>query len=1360
MRAGKRVRNESVDTELLTRTSWVDAGVAYKQIKKGKADGNTCALWLRWHLQKYLFKIGCFLQLHCGKVLFLGLLSLSLCCIGLKEAKIETNVENLWVEEDGRLEEELKYTRNTVGEGTGTTSQLVVQTPKRGTNILTVESFQYHLETLRKVSEIEIDLFEVTWKFHDICYLPEFPEFESSLDQIVAEILPCVIVTPLDCFWDGAKLLGPDHAVYADIGLPPIMWTNLDPIGMVSYFKRQYPTMTGVQAMEDMMNKSGISTGYLEKPCLDPHESQCPRTAPNHDSGQAPDIGAELTNGCHGFAAKYMHWHEDLIVGGVTKNKTGHIVRAEALQSIIQLMGHQSLYDYWTNHYKTHSIDWTPDKAKAVLEAWQRKFTEVVKSSANGSVADDIYAFSATSLTDIMKEFSSVSVIRITFGYILMLFYACVSLLRWNNAVQSQSGIGIAGVILVALSVAAGLGICSLLGIVFNASTTQIVPFLALGLGVDDMFLIAHTYSENAMNKHIPLADQTGACLKRTGVSVLLTSVTNMLAFFSASIIPIPALRAFSLQAGILTFFNLVSVLLLFPAICSWDLIRKDNKRVDIFCCFQSYADTKDTVIELQPRPQSEYDSRQNDREDRSPPRYSVHPPTYSPSPPPSYSSVVMHQTVAQTDADGAHATTNLAPSSTNLPANEGVFVARPTPLCSVCPSTTSSQQCLTPNDDITCKEKFAHLQRRCLSSTLTTIARNMYAPFLKKSYVKVFSVLAFIIFLSICTFGATKVKDGLDLTDVVPKDTHEYKFLEAQSEYFGFYNVYMITKDGFDYPNGQRLLTQYHRSFQRIGSIVKREDGSLPNFWLDLFRQWLQDLQKAYDTEILDGRISKDRWNGNASDNGILAFKLLAQTGDVDNPVDITRIPSSRLIDSEGIISPDGFYNYLTAWVSNDALAYASSQADFHPRPSTWYHDPQDFDYKVPKAQPLVYTQLPFYLTDQSNTEIIINTIKAIRDICDDFADKGLPNYPSGEPFTYWEQYIHLRFYLAIAILCVLMVTFVVLTIVLMNPWLASIIVVFLTMMVVELFGIMGLGDIKLSAVPAVILIVSVGIGVEFTVHVSVAFLTAIGSRNKRTTVSIQHTFAPVIHGAISTLLGIVMLVGAEFEFIVKYFFNVLACLVIIGVLNGLLLLPVVLSLLGPPGEVRPKDNPDRLATPSPQASPKPKKKPVRATRSSRRLYPRVPSDISLTTITEEPTQYSSHEIVVEPEVLVETTTVPIDGRGASNNSSTSTSRNNTPPDSMASTPKAHHVTRVKATATVKVEVHTPIPGSVENVDHDHIYKSKRRKLRELDSSDSDSSTKMRVIGTSIVVLMQYFVQKKSFIYDSTKQYSNWLCE
>ncbi|XP_052102126.1 protein patched homolog 1-like [Mytilus californianus] len=1298
----RRGTNSQIDEDLLTRTSFVDARIAYKQVKKGKADGNKCALWVRWHLQDYMFSIGCFIQLHCGKVLFMGLLLLSLCCIGFKLVKFETDVEALWVEAGGRLEEELAYTKATVGVGSGTTSELVIQTPKEGSNILTQKSLLLHLETLLRVTEIEVDLFETTWKFNDICYLAEFPIFDDTfIDGIIQKITPCVIITPLDCFWDGAKVLGPHNSVWTTLPIPPLKWKSLDPQSLIEYIENNNAEMIPkVELMKEIMKEAGITTGYQERPCLDPTETQCPDSAPNKHSGLIPDIGAELTNGCTGFAENLMQWHEDLIVGGAKKNKTGHIVRAEAMQSVVQLMAEKSLYEFWQDDYKVHSIEWSQDKAKQVLETWQRKFIEVVSGMTGAqNTSDSVYAFATTSLLDMMTEFSGISVVRVAFGYILMIIYACVSLLKWNNAVQSQSGIGIAGVLLIALSVAAGLGICCVLGIPFNAATTQIIPFLALGLGVDDMFLIAHTYSENAEKKNIPLSEQTGECLKRTGVTILLTSFNNMLAFFTAAIIPIPALRAFSLQAAILILFNLASIVLVYPAICSMDLQRKDDKRIDIFCCFQSFADTRNLVMQLQP--QHDFQSR-----DQSPPP-SYSPPQYSPSPPPSYASSALHNTVTQTAPDGIHTVTSLAP-------NEGVFVPRGQLATET--TSSSSRQCLTPEEGISCHQTFAMAQKKCLTATFTSLAKQHYIPFLQKKWVKVFTIVGFLVLLFIGIYGTAQVKDGLDLTDVVPKDTNEYKFLKAQSKYFGFYNVYMVTKDGFDYPNNQHLLRDYHRAFQTVDNIIKKQDNSMPDFWLDMFRDWLKDIQVVFEREVSERRIHADGWYYNASDKAILGYKLMLQTGDLDNPTDKTKVFQNKLVNDDGVINTEAFYNYLTAWVSNDAMTYAASMADFHPIPSQWVHDSYDiYDHKIPKAQPLIYAQIPFYLSNLSTTEAILETIKAMREICDTYTDRGLPNYPNGIPFTFWEQYIKLRLYLSLAILCILIVTFIVLTVVLMNPWLASIIVVVLTVIIVELFGLMGLCDIKLSAVPAVILIITAGIGVEFTVHISVGFLTAIGSRNKRMGMSLEHTLAPVIHGAISTFMGIIMLVGAEFEFIVKYFFNVLAGLVVIGLLNGLVLLPVLLSILGPKGEVRPKDDGDRIPTPSPEPSPKPIKK-TRKSRPSRRLYPRIPSDISLTTISEEPTQYSSHEIIVEPEVVVETTTVPMGGTHSSNSSS----RHTTPPASVSSTPQSTHVTRVTAHATVKVEVHTPIPGSVQSVDHDHVYKSKRRK--ELDSSDSDS--------------------------------------
>ena len=74
--------------------------------------------------------------------------------------------------------------------------------------------------------------------------------------------------------------------------------------------------------------------------------------------------------------------------------------------------------------------------------------------------------------------------------------YTMLTLYRWADKVRSHAGLGLVGVLLVAVTVAAGMGLAALLGISFNAASTQIVPFLALGLGVDSMFLLIHTFSQ------------------------------------------------------------------------------------------------------------------------------------------------------------------------------------------------------------------------------------------------------------------------------------------------------------------------------------------------------------------------------------------------------------------------------------------------------------------------------------------------------------------------------------------------------------------------------------------------------------------------------------------------------------------------------------------------------------------------------------------------------------------------------------------------------------------------------------------------------------------------------------------------
>ncbi|XP_062064532.1 protein patched homolog 1 isoform X1 [Lepus europaeus] len=1168
-RIGGLRRAAAPDRDYLHRPSYCDAAFALEQISKGKATGRKAPLWLRAKFQRLLFRLGCYIQKNCGKFLVVGLLIFGAFAVGLKAANLETNVEELWVEVGGRVSRELNYTRQKIGEEAMFNPQLMIQTPKEeGADVLTTEALLQHLDSALQASRVHVYMYNRQWKLEHLCYKSgELITETGYMDQIIEYLYPCLIITPLDCFWEGAKLQS--GTAYL-LGKPPLRWTNFDPLEFLEELKKiNYQ----VDSWEEMLNKADVGRGYMDRPCLNPADPDCPATAPNKNSTKPLDMALVLNGGCHGLSRKYMHWQEELIVGGTIRNSSGKLVSAHALQTMFQLMTPKQMYEHFKGYEYVSHINWNEDKAAAILEAWQRTYVEVVHQSVSANSTQKVLSFTTTTLDDILKSFSDVSVIRVASGYLLMLAYACLTMLRWDCS-KSQGAVGLAGVLLVALSVAAGLGLCSLIGISFNAATTQVLPFLALGVGVDDVFLLAHAFSETGQNKRIPFEDRTGECLKRTGASVALTSISNVTAFFMAALIPIPALRAFSLQAAVVVVFNFAMVLLIFPAILSMDLYRREDRRLDIFCCFTSPCVSR--VIQVEPQAYSEaHDST----------RY---------SPPPPYSShsfahetqITMQSTVQlRTEYDPhTHVYYTTAEPRSEISV-QPVTVTQDTLSCQSPESTSSTRDLLSQFSD----SSLHCLEPPCTKWTLSSFAEKHYAPFLLKPKAKVVVIFLFLGLLGVSLYGTTRVRDGLDLTDIVPRETREYDFIAAQFKYFSFYNMYVVTQKA-DYPNIQHLLYDLHKSFSNVKYIMLEENKQLPKMWLHYFRDWLQGLQDAFDSDWETGRIMPNNYK-NGSDDGVLAYKLLVQTGSREKPIDISQLTKQRLVDADGIINPSAFYIYLTAWVSNDPVAYAASQANIRPHRPEWVHDKADYmpetRLRIPAAEPIEYAQFPFYLNGLRDTSDFVEAIEKVRAICNNYTSLGLSSYPNGYPFLFWEQYIGLRHWLLLSISVVLACTFLVCAVFLLNPWTAGIIVMVLALMTVELFGMMGLIGIKLSAVPVVILIASVGIGVEFTVHVALAFLTAIGDKNRRAVLALEHMFAPVLDGAVSTLLGVLMLAGSEFDFIVRYFFAVLAILTILGVLNGLVLLPVLLSFFGPYPEVSPANGLHRLPTPSPEPPP-----------------------------------------------------------------------------------------------------------------------------------------------------------------------------
>ncbi|NWZ56138.1 PTC1 protein, partial [Haliaeetus albicilla] len=1067
---------------------------------------------------------------------------------------------------------------------------MLIQTPKRdGENILTQEALQLHLEAALAASKVQVSLYGKSWDLNKICYKSGVPIIENGMiERMIEKLFPCVILTPLDCFWEGAKLQG--GSAYLP-GRPDIQWSNLDPLQLME----ELGQFTSLEGFKELLDKAEVGQAYMERPCLDPRDPQCPPSAPNKQSQQSPDIPAELSGGCHGFSRKFMRWQQELILGGTTKDSQGKLLRAEALQTMFLLMSPRQLFEHFKDDYEIHDISWSEEKAGAILEAWQRKFVELAQDSIPPNATQSVHAFSTTTLNDIMKSFSDVSAIRVAGGYLLMLAYACVTMLRWDCS-KSQGAVGLAGVLLVALSVASGLGLCSLLGISFNAATTQVLPFLALGIGVDDMFLLAHAFTETS--QHIPFKERTGECLKRTGTSVALTSVSNMIAFFMAALVPIPALRAFSLQVGprslsgrgrkgrpdpaltcppypqaaVVVVFNFAMVLFVFPAILSLDLHRREKRRLDILCCF--YSPCSSRVIQIQP--QELADANDN---------HACHPSPYGhPGVATSTQITTTVQAFTRCDPSGHHVVTVLPPTS-QVCTSPAVLLPPTDPLGSqVFAPSSSTRDLLAQLDE-------AKGGRECVPLpfcrwSLADFAREKYAPLLLRTRTKAVVAVLFLALLGLSLYGTTMVHDGLYLTDIVPRDTKAHAFISAQFKYFSFYNMFIVTKGGFHYPGAQAALLSLHQAFSTVKYVVREGNRDLPKMWLHYFQDWLRGLQATFDRDWQAGRITHDSYR-NGSEDGALAYKLLIQTGNKKEPFNFNQLTTRRLVDENGIIPPDTFYICLTVWASNDPLGFAASQANFYPPPPEWIHDKYDTtgeNLRIPAAQPLEFAQFPFYLSGLRRTADFVEAIESVRAICREAAQRhGVLSYPSGYPFLFWEQYIGLRHWFLLAISILLACTFLVCALLLLNPWTAGIIVSILAMMAVELFGIMGLMGIKLSAIPVVILIASVGIGVEFTVHVALGFLTAAGSRNVRSAAALEHTFAPVMDGAVSTLLGVLMLAGSEFDFIMRYFFAVLTILTLLGLLNGLVLLPVLLSVIGPPPEASLVDNGPHLPPPAP---------------------------------------------------------------------------------------------------------------------------------------------------------------------------------
>ena len=105
---------------------------------------------------------------------------------------------------------------------------------------------------------------------------------------------------------------------------------------------------------------------------------------------------------------------------------------------------------------------------------------------------------------------------------------------------------------------------------------------------------------------------------------------------------------------------------------------------------------------------------------------------------------------------------------------------------------------------------------------------------------------------------------------------------------------------------------------------------------------------------------------------------------------------------------------------------------------------------------------------------------------------------------------------------------------------------------------------DLTIDVISCNTLVISIGLCVDFSAHIAHGFLSRRGSREQRVTRTLTKIGPAVLNGGLSTLLAFVLLSASE-SYVCLSFFKIFFLICILGLFHGLLVLPVLLSLIGP---------------------------------------------------------------------------------------------------------------------------------------------------------------------------------------------------
>ena len=176
---------------------------------------------------------------------------------------------------------------------------------------------------------------------------------------------------------------------------------------------------------------------------------------------------------------------------------------------------------------------------------------------------------------------------------IMLVAVYTILMLGTFSGIHCRLVVSLMGLVCVGLAYASGSGLLFYLG-GETAGVHNLLPFLLIGIGVDDMFVICNAIDQTDL--HATAAERVRKAMQHAGPSITITSLTNSLAFAFGGLNSLTALRSFCVFAAVCILMLYLIVMTTFLCVVVWDTERVGRKRGEccglfmckmysIFCC-------------------------------------------------------------------------------------------------------------------------------------------------------------------------------------------------------------------------------------------------------------------------------------------------------------------------------------------------------------------------------------------------------------------------------------------------------------------------------------------------------------------------------------------------------------------------------------------------------------------------------------------------------------------------------------------------------------------------------------------------------------------------------------------------------